>query len=124
MRFAEHPPSSPYQQNLDRNEANYAPLTPLSFLERTADVFPQRMAWIHGDQRTSYTDFRKRCRQLASALARRGVQPGDTVTVMAPNIPAALEPHYGVSMAGAVLNALNIRLEADSIAYILDHSES
>jgi 3-(methylthio)propionyl---CoA ligase len=124
VKLAEHPPSSPYQQNLDRNPANYAPLTPLSFLERTADVFPQRIAWIHGDRRTSYADFRRRCRQLASALARRGVQPGDTVTVMAPNTPAALEAHYGVPMAGAVLNALNIRLEAATIAYILDHSES
>jgi fatty-acyl-CoA synthase len=124
VKLAEHPPSSPYQRNLDRNQANYAPLTPLSFLERTADVFPRRIAWIHGDQRTSYADFRKRCRQLGCALARRGVRPGDTVTVMAPNIPAALEAHYGVPMAGAVLNALNVRLEADSIAYILDHSES
>ena len=124
MRFAEHPSSSPYQQGLDRNPANYAPLTPLSFLERTADVFPQRIAWIHGAQKTSYADFRARCRRLAAALAGRGVRPGDTVTVMAPNIPAALEATYGVPMAGAVLNALNIRLEADTIAYILDHSES
>ncbi|HEX5079154.1 MAG TPA: acyl-CoA synthetase [Geminicoccaceae bacterium] len=124
MRFAEHPPSSPYQQNLERNEANYAPLTPLSFLERTADVFPQRIAWIHGTERTSYADFRGRCRRLAAALAGRGVRPGDTVTVMAPNIPAALEAHFGVPAAGAVLNALNVRLEAESIAYILDHSES
>ncbi len=124
MRFAEHPSSSPYQQGLDRNPANYAPLTPLSFLERTADVFPQRIAWIHGAQKTSYADFRARCRRLAAALAGRGVRPGDTVTVMAPNIPAALEATYGVPMTGAVLNALNIRLEADTIAYILDHSES
>ena len=123
MRFAEHPSSSPYQQGLDRNPANYAPLTPLSFLERTADVFPQRIAWIHGAQKTSYADFRARCRRLAAALAGRGVRPGDTVTVMAPNIPAALEATYGVPMTGAVLNALNIRLEADTIAYILDHSE-
>ena len=123
MRFAEHPSSSPYQQGLERNPANYAPLTPLSFLERTADVFPQRIAWIHGAQKTSYADFRARCRRLAAALAGRGVRPGDTVTVMAPNIPAALEATYGVPTAGAVLNALNIRLEADTIAYILDHSE-
>ena len=91
MRFAEHPPSSPYQQGLDRNPANYAPLTPLSFLERAADVYPQRTAWIHGAKHTSYADFRARCRRLAAALAARGVRPGDTVTVMAPNIPAALE---------------------------------
>jgi fatty-acyl-CoA synthase len=124
VRFAEHPPSSPYQQGLDRNPANHAPLTPLSFLERTAEIYPQRIAWVHGAQKTGYADFRRRCRQLAAALAGRGVRPGDTVTVMAPNIPAALEAHYGVPAAGAVLNALNIRLEADSIAYILDHSES
>src|SRR5918994_7274441 len=122
--IAEQPPSSPYQQNLGRNSANYAALTPLSFLERAADVYPQRTAWIHGTKRTSYADFRARCRRLAAALAGRGVKPGDTVTVMAPNIPAALEAHYGVPAVGAVLNALNIRLEADSIAYILDHSES
>jgi fatty-acyl-CoA synthase len=124
VKFAEHPQSSPYQQNLDRNPANYAPLTPLSFLERAADVFPQRTAWVYGSQTTSYAEFRARCRKFASALAGRGVRPGDTVTVMAPNIPAALEATYGVPMAGAVLNALNIRLEADTIAYILDHSES
>ncbi len=124
MGFAEHPKDNPYQQNLDRNPANFAPLTPLSFLERAADVYPQRIAWIHGAQQTSYAEFRQRCRRLAAALVRRGVRPGDTVTVMAPNIPAALEATYGVPMAGAVLNALNIRLEAESIAYILDHSES
>ncbi len=122
MKLAEHPPSSPYQQ-LDKNPANYAALTPLSFLERTADVFPQRIAWIHGTQTKTYAEFRARCRKLASALVRRGVRPGDTVTVMAPNIPAALEASFGVPMAGAVLNALNIRLEADTIAYILDHSD-
>jgi fatty-acyl-CoA synthase len=123
VRYASHPADSPYQQ-LPKNPANHAPLTPLSFLERTADVFPQRIAWIHGTQKTSYADFRARCRRLAAALAGRGVRPGDTVTVMAPNIPAALEATYGVPAAGAVLNALNIRLEADTIAYILDHSES
>ena len=123
MNDASHPADSPYQQ-LTKNPANFAPLTPLSFLERTADVYPQRIAWIHGGRQTSYADFRARCRRFASALARRGVRPGDTVTVMAPNVPAALEAHYGVPMAGAVLNALNIRLEADSIAYILDHSDS
>ena len=79
MSIAEHPPSSPYQQGLDRNEANYAPLTPLSFLERTADIYPQRIAWIHGARKTSYADFRARCRRLAAALAGRGVRPGDTV---------------------------------------------
>jgi fatty-acyl-CoA synthase len=124
MRLAEHPATSPYQQDLDRNPANYAPLTPISFLARAADVFPGRTAWIHGRTRKSYGEFRERCRRLASALERRGVRPGDTVAVMAPNIPAALEAAFGVPMAGAVLNALNIRLEADTIAYILDHGEA
>jgi 3-(methylthio)propionyl---CoA ligase len=122
--YVEHPPSSPYRQGLDRNAANHAPLTPLSFLERAADVFPQRIAWIYGTRQASYAEFRTRCRRLASALVRRGIRPGDTVTVMAPNIPATLEAHFGVVMAGAVLNALNTRVEADTVAYILDHSES
>ena len=124
MNFAQHPASSPYQQNLDKNPANYAPLTPLSFLERAADVFPERTAVIHGDWRCDYRELRARSRRLASALAKRGVQPGDTVAVMAPNIPAVLEAHHGVPMAGAVLNALNTRLEADTIAYILDHGQA
>ncbi|MGH6944992.1 MAG: AMP-binding protein, partial [Geminicoccaceae bacterium] len=124
MRFAKHPATSPYRQHLGKNPANYAPLTPISFLERTADVFPQRTAWIHGTKRVTYALFRERCRRLASALEKRGVRPGDTVAVMAPNIPAALEATFGVPMAGAVLNALNVRLEAGTIAYILDHGEA
>src|SRR5688500_18377293 len=82
MRLAEHPASSPYQQGLDRNAANYVPLTPLSFLERTADVFPQRTAVIHGSWRADYAELRARSRRLASALERRGVRPGDTVAVI------------------------------------------
>jgi fatty-acyl-CoA synthase len=121
VRFAEHPTSSPYQQGLDQNSANYAPLTPLSFLERAADVFPKRTAVIHGSWRADYGELRARCRRLASALERRGVRPGDTVATMLPNVPAMLDAHYGIPMAGAVINALNVRLEADTIAYILDH---
>ncbi len=124
MRFARHPETSPYQQNLDRNPANYAPLTPLSFLERAADVYPSRTAVIHGAWRADYAEFRGRCRRLASALAGRGVRPGDTVAVMLPNVPPMLEAHYGIPMAGAVINALNVRLEAETIAYILDHGEA
>jgi len=124
MKLAAHPATSPYRHNLERNPANYAPLTPISFLERTADVYPTRTAWIHGRHRVSYARFRERCRRLASALARHGVRPGDTVAVLAPNIPPALEATFGVPMAGAVLNALNTRLEADTIAYILDHGEA
>ena len=124
MRFAEHPKDSPYQQGLDRNLANYAPLTPLSFLERAADVFPTRTAVIHGSWRADYAELRARCRRLASALERRGVRPGDTVAAMLPNVPAMLDAHYGIPMAGAVINALNVRLEADTVAYILDHGEA
>jgi fatty-acyl-CoA synthase len=124
MRFAEHPPHSPYQQDLGRNPANYVPLTPISFLERTADVFPERTAVIHGAWRSTYRELRLRSRRLASALERRGIRPADTVAAMLPNVPAMLDVHFGVPMAGAVINALNIRLEADTIAYILDHSEA
>ncbi len=123
-RIAAHPPQSPYQRNLERNDANFAPLTPLTFLERSADVYPERTAVIHGNWRCDYAELRRRCRRLASALSRRGVRPGETVAVMAPNVPAALEAHFGVPMAGAVLNALNIRLDAATIAYILEHGEA
>ena len=116
-----HPADSPYRRHLDRNAANYAPLTPLTFLERAADVFPDLTAVVHGPQRFSYAELHARCRRLASALVRRGVRPGDTVAVMAPNIPPMLEAHHGVPMTGAVLNALNVRLEAETIAYILEH---
>ena len=123
MRVA-HPPTSPYNVGLDKNEANHVPLTPISFIERTADVHPDRIAWIHGDMRASYAAFRARCRKLAAALAGRGVGPGDTVAVMLPNTPPMLEAHFGVPMAGAVLNAINIRLEAETIAYILAHGRA
>jgi fatty-acyl-CoA synthase len=121
VRLAEHPASSWYQRGLERNPANYAPLTPISFIERTADVFPQRTAWIHGDMRASYAAFRARARRLAAALAGRGVGPGDTVAVMLPNTPPMLEAHFGVPMAGAVLNSINYRLEPETVAYILAH---
>jgi len=112
------------QPDLDRGPANYAPLTPLSFLARAAAVYPRKPAVIHGDRTWTYAEFYARCRRLASALARRGVGLGDTVAVMAPNVPAMLEAHYGVPMAGAVLNALNYRLDAQSIAFILEHGEA
>ena len=124
MKLVAHPETSPYQQGLDRNAANYAPLSPLSFLERAADVFPDRLAVIHGSYRADYRTLRERSRRLASALAKIGVNPGDTVAAMLPNTPPMLEAHHGVPMAGAVLNALNVRLEAETIAYILDHGEA
>ena len=105
-------PSNIYRQNLDRNPANYAALTPLSFLARTAAVYPGKTAVIHGEQHYSYAELDGRCRRLASALARRGIGEGDTVAIMAPNVPAMLEAHFGVPMAGAVLNCLNTRLDA------------
>jgi fatty-acyl-CoA synthase len=113
-----------FEQFLDRDEANFQALTPLSFLERSAAVYPDKTAVIHADTRYSYGQFYGRCRRLASALGRRGIASGDTVSVMAPNVPAMLECHYGVPMAGAVLNALNYRLDAGTIAFILDHAQT
>lgn len=116
--------AGPYQLGLDRNAANYQSLTPLTLLERAAAIYPKRTAVIHGDLRHTYAEFYARCRRLAGALAGQGIGLGDTVAVMAPNVPAMLEAHYGVPMTGAVLNALNYRLDADAIAFILDHGEA
>lgn len=113
-----------YDSGLDRNPANFQPLSPLSFLSRTAGVFPDRVAWVHGDRRATYREFETRCRKLAGALLARGIGKGDTVAVMAPNVPSLLEAHYGVPMTGAVLNALNIRLDPDALAFILEHGEA
>ncbi|MEQ9143474.1 MAG: acyl-CoA synthetase [Parvibaculaceae bacterium] len=113
-----------YDQHLDKNGANYQPLSPLSFLKRAAHVFPDKTAIIHGRLRRSYADYYARCRKLASALAAKGIGKGDTVAVLAPNVPAMLELHYGVPMLGAVLNTLNIRLDAAALAFILDHGEA
>ena len=109
---------------LTPNAANFASLTPVSFLPRTAAIHPDRIAVIHGAQRTSYTQFHERALRLASALARRGIRPGDTVSAMLPNVPAMLEAHHGVPMLGAVLNTINTRLDAATIAYILAHGEA
>ena len=113
-----------YDTDLDKNPANHQPLTPLSFLERAAGVHPDRIAVIHGPLRRNYRDLYSRARRLASALAQRGIGRGDTVSVMLPNTPAMLECHYGVPMAGAVLNTLNTRLDAKVIAFSLEHSEA
>ena len=112
---------NPYHVGLDKNAANHTPLSPLSFLERTACVYPQRAAVVHGDRRLTWCEVYTRCRRLASALTRRGVGNGDTVATMLPNIPALYEAHFGVAMAGAVLNTLNTRLDAEAIAFMLDH---
>ena len=113
--------SKPYETGLDRTAANFQPLTPLSFLERAAKVFPRHTAIIHGRQRTDYATFYARSRRLASALAQKGIRKGDTVAVMLANTPPMLEAHYGVPMLGAVLNALNTRLDAAAIAFMLEH---
>ena len=114
----------PYDTDLDRNPANFQPLTPLAFLQRCAEVFPDRAAIVHGPQRYSYAAFYQRARRLASALAKRGIKRGDTVAVMLANTPAMLECHYGVPMTGGVLNTLNTRLDAAVIAFTLDHGDA
>ncbi len=113
-----------FNGKLERNAANFQPLTPLNFLERAASVFPDHTAIIHGDRQFSYSDFYSRARQLASGLARYGVGRGDTVSVMLANTPAMLECHYGVPMCQAVLHAINTRLDAEVIAFQLDHAEA
>jgi fatty-acyl-CoA synthase len=115
---------TPYDIDLDRNAANFQPLTPLSFLARAAEVYPDATAIVHGARSWNYRQFYARARQLASALARRGIKRGDTVSVMLANTPALIEAHYGVPMTGAVLNALNTRLDAALIAFILDHADA
>jgi fatty-acyl-CoA synthase len=115
---------TPYDTDLDRNAANFQPLTPLGFLERAAAVFPEHTAIIHGKLRRSYAEFYARSRRLASALAKRGIKRGDTVAVFLANTPAMLECHYGVPMTRGVLNTLNTRLDAPIIAFSLDHGEA
>jgi len=115
---------SAYDTDLEKNPANYVPLSPLTFIRRAAAVYPQRPAVVHGSERYSWAESYARCRRLASALVRCGIGPGDTVAVMAPNVPAHFEAHLGVPMAGAVLNALNVRLDAETIAFILQHGEA
>jgi fatty-acyl-CoA synthase len=116
--------SNPYEQNLPKNPANFQPLTPLSFLERTATVTPDRTAILHGNMRVTYAEFYARCRRLGSALAMRNVGPSDTVSVMLANTPPMLEAHYGVAMTGAVLHTINTRLDAAIIAFQLDHANT
>ena len=115
---------TPYDIDLDRNPANFQPLTPLTFLERAAAVFSDHTAIIHGPLRRSYAEFYARARHLASSLARRGIKRGDTVSVLLANTPAMLECHYGVPMTAAVLNTINTRLDAATVAFQIDHAES
>lgn len=112
-----------YGNGLDKCDANHVPLTPLGFLDRAALVHPERAAILHGEMTQTWKQTRERCYRLASALVKKGIQPGDTVSVLAPNTPAMLESHFGIPLAGAVLNAINYRLDAEGIAFILRHGE-
>ena len=116
--------AQPAQVGLARNRANFAALTPVAFLRRSVEVYPDKVAVIHGERAYAYREFEERCRRFASMLAARGVKRGDTVAVMAPNVPALLEAHYAVPGIGAVLNALNYRLDAAAIAFCLEHGEA
>ena len=116
--------SNIYDTDLDQNAANYTPLSPLSFLERTRDVYPDHTAVVYGDRRYTWSQTHERCVRLADALKRRGVGAGDTVAIMAANIPEMFEAHFGVPMAGAVLNAINVRLDAATVRFILQHGEA
>jgi fatty-acyl-CoA synthase len=113
-----------YEQGLERNSANYTPITPLLFLERSAQIYPKKVAVIHGKLRQTWSQTYERCRRLASALQKHGIGLGDTVAVMLPNTPPMVEAHFGIPMAGAVLNALNTRLDPESIAFMLNHGEA
>ncbi len=115
---------SPYDQNLDRNPANFEPLTPLQFLERAAWTFPNKTSVIHGDLKRTWAETRSRCHKLADALAKRGLGKGDTVAVLAANTPEMMELHFGVPLTGAVINTINTRLDAAIIGFILDHGEA
>ena len=116
--------TSIFDRDLPRNEANFTPISPLSFIERTAEVYPERLAIVHGPLRQTWSQTYARARQLASALHRAGIGKNDTVAVMLPNTPPMVEAHFGVPMAGAVLNALNTRLDPEAIAFMLDHGEA
>jgi len=113
-----------YDQDLEKNAANHQSLSPISILRRAARIYPEKTAVIHGGLRRTYSDYYARCRQLASALSAKGIGKGDTVAVLAPNVPAMLELHYSVPMLKAVINTLNIRLDAAALAFILDHGEA
>ncbi len=113
-----------FEQDLDPQQANFRPLSPIGFLQWSAHVYPNKTAVIYGDKRFTWSEFGERCHRLASALSKRGIGLGDTVAVISPNAPAMLEAHYGIPMTGAVLNALNFRLDAPTIAFILEHGEA
>ena len=113
-----------YNTNLDKNHANFTPLSPLSFLQRSAEVYPNRLSIVHGSKMYTWSDTFKRSKQLASALTKKGVGKGDTVAVLCFNTPEIYEAHYGIPMIGAIINTINIRLDVDTISYILEHGEA
>ena len=113
-----------YDENLDKNKANYVPLTPLSFLKRAKDIYPNYEAIVYEDRKYTWIDVYKRAIKFASALEKIGIKKGDTVSFLAFNTPEIFEAHYSVPMTGAVLNTINIRLDANTISYILNHSEA
>ena len=115
---------SHYETNLDKNKANYVPLTPLSFLERAKDIYPNYEAIVYEDRKYTWNEVYKRCLKFASALEKIGIKKGDTVSFLAFNTPEIFEAHYSVPMTGAILNTINIRLDAKTIAYILEHSDA
>ena len=112
------------ESGLEKNEANYVPLTPLSHLRRASTVFSDRTAVIYGSHRKSYSEYYQRCSQLASALEKIGIKAGDVVATILPNIPAQAEAHFGVPACGAILNTINTRLDIGTIAYIFEHGEA
>ena len=118
------PHTDAFNLGLAKNDANYAALSPLSFIRRSAAVYPDHIALIHGDWRLTWRETYDRCRRLASALSKRGIGTGDTVALMAPNVPAMYEAHFAVPMIGAVLNTLNTRLDAEAIGFMLQHGEA
>ncbi len=113
-----------YSNGLDRCEANYAPLTPIDFLLRAASVYPDQVALIDGQESLTWSEVAARCQKLDSSLRKQGIDKNDTVAIIAPNSQAIYEAHFGVPMAGAVLNTINTRLDADAIAFILGHGEA
>ena len=115
---------SDYNKNLDKNNANFVPLTPLSFLQRAKDIYPNYEALIYEDRKYNWYEIYRRCIKFASALEKIGIGDGDTVSVMAFNTPEIFEAHYSVPMCGAVLNTINTRLDAKTVSYILDHSNA
>src|SRR5512134_1568391 len=115
---------NPFETDLDQTPANHQPLTPLGFMARTAMIYPDRPAVVHGGRRYTWRETYARCRRLASAIVRAGIKRGETVAIMAPNIPEMYEAHFGVPMAGAILNTLNTRLDSGTLAFCLKHGEA